>query len=70
LSAAASSYKEAAGNDGIIAATATRAPVVVDAAAAADEQLGKASGALPGYPHEGRPSQRKEGNRRDIKSNP
>jgi hypothetical protein len=71
LSAAASSYKEAAGNDGTIAAAATRAPVAVDAAAAADEKLAKARrGALPGYPEEGRPSQPKEGNRRDIMSNP
>ena len=74
LSAAASSYKEAAGNDGdgIIAAAATCAPVEVDAAAAADEQLGKARrGALLGYPHEGRPSQPKEGNLRDmLSSNP
>ena len=73
LSAAASSYKEAAGNDGdgIIAAAATCAPVEVDAAAAADEQLGKARrGALLGYPHEGRPCQPKEGNCRDIMSNP
>jgi len=72
LSAAASSYKDAAWkNDGIIAAAATCAPVEVDAAAAADEQLGKArNGALPGYPHEGRPSPPKEGNRRDFMSNP
>jgi len=73
LSAAASSYKEAAGNDGdgIIAAAATCAPVEVDAAAAADEQLGKARrGGLSGYPHEGRPSPPKEGNRRDFMSNP
>ena len=70
LSAAASSYKDAAGNDGIIASSATSAPVEVDAAAAADEQLGKpGKGALPGYPHEGRPSPPKEGNRRDIMSN-
>ena len=71
LSAAASSYKDAAGNDGIIASSATSAPVEVDAAAAADEQLGKARrGALLGYPHEGRPCQPKEGNCRDIMSNP
>ena len=72
LSAAASSYKDAAWkNDGIIAAAATCAPVEVDAAAAADEQLGKARrGALLGYPHEGRPCQHKEGNCRDIMSNP
>jgi len=72
LSAAASSYKDAAGNDGIIASSATSAPVEVDAAAAADEQLGKARrGGLSGYPHEGRPSQPKEGNRRDmLSSNP
>ena len=71
LSAAASSYKDAAGNNGIIASTVMSAPVEVDAAAADDEQLGKArNGALPGYPHEGRPSPPKEGNRRDIMSNP
>ena len=72
LSAAASSYKDAAGkNDGIIDAAATCAPAEVDAAAAADEQLGKARrGGLSGYPHEGRPSQPKEGNRRDFMSNP
>ena len=71
LSTAASSYKDAAGNDGIIASSATSAPVEVDMAAAANEQLGKArKGALPGYPHEGRPSPPKEGNRRDIMLNP
>ena len=73
LSAAASSYKDATGkNDGIIAAAATCAPAEVDAAAAADEQLGKARrGGLSGYPHEGRPSQPKEGNLRDmLSSNP
>jgi hypothetical protein len=70
LRAAASSYKDAAGNDGIIAAATTCAPVEVDAAAAA-EQLGKARrGALPCYPDEGRHNPPKEGNRRDIMSNP